>query len=182
MKKICMVLLTVLLLFSLCACAEVEETYTVEKGWRTFQVDTKACTVSDGTDTYTYTFSGNSDSYGIKVIYPDGSYYSQTKSGSHITGSTSKDYDSNRYVSGDILCDVIAEGAPAAPRDGNPQPSIVFVGLGLFLLLAPQVAWFLEWGWRFKNAEPSNAALIVNRVVGGVCILVGVLDFVSFLV
>lgn len=180
MKKGLVLLLSIFLLLCLCACTEVEETYVVERGWRTFQVDTKACMVSDGTHTYTYTFVGDSDSYGITVTYPDGSSYTQSKSGTHITGSASKDYDHNRYVSGDMLCDVIAEGAAEPSREGNPLISVLLVGIGLFFLLAPHTAWYLEWGWRFKNAEPSNLALISNRIVGGIVILGGVLDFLTF--
>lgn len=51
------------------------------------------------------------------------------------------------------------------------------IGIGLFNILAPNAAWQLNYGWRFKNAEPSDAAIEMSRIGGIVAIIVGVLIF-----
>ena len=45
---------------------------------------------------------------------------------------------------------------------------------GAFNLLVPQAAWALNYGWRYKNAEPSDAALRMGRLGGVIAILVGI--------
>lgn len=51
----------------------------------------------------------------------------------------------------------------ASDRSGNGI-SFIIIGLGLFGTLFPYAAWFLEIGWRLQDAEPSEFALIVNRI------------------
>lgn len=53
--------------------------------------------------------------------------------------------------------------------------STVAIVIGLLHLLIPEGMWYIEWGWRFKEAEPSNAALIVNRTVGAILVAIGVI-------
>ena len=52
--------------------------------------------------------------------------------------------------------------------------------LGLFHLLAPAKAWKLEIGWQFKDAEPSKAALMFHRVIGGLLIIGAIVVIVIF--
>ena len=44
--------------------------------------------------------------------------------------------------------------------------------------IRPRAAWALSYGWRFKDAEPSEAALVVNRVCGGALVLLGLVVLV----
>lgn len=37
---------------------------------------------------------------------------------------------------------------------------------GLLSLLAPREMWHLTKGWQFKDAEPSDAAVVYMRVAG----------------
>ena len=50
---------------------------------------------------------------------------------------------------------------------------VIFILRGIFTLVAPEAACFLTRGWQFKDAEPSDAALIMTRIGGGVEILIG---------
>lgn len=50
---------------------------------------------------------------------------------------------------------------------------------GLFSTLFPYPAWYLSIGWRIKDAEPSEAALFMNRAVGVVAAIVGLIIMVS---
>ena len=43
---------------------------------------------------------------------------------------------------------------------------MVFLLIGAVNTAAPKAAWFLEVGWKLKDAEPSDAALAWNRGIG----------------
>lgn len=56
----------------------------------------------------------------------------------------------------------------------------ILVGLfciivGLVNLISPETGWYLNRGWQYKDAEPSEAALLWGRVGGVIAILIGVL-------
>lgn len=42
---------------------------------------------------------------------------------------------------------------------------------GIISLIAPKEMWHLTKGWQFKDAEPSDEALVYMRVVGGIEII-----------
>ena len=174
MKKNAIVLLSLLLTLWLCACTGSDGTYTVGKGGMTFTVDTVNGTVSDGTHTYEYTFSGDSSSYGVTITYPNGSTYYWARSGNIGHGGWSDDYDEDAYADGDTLCDVIAAGAPAPADPTNWFLVLFLIAVGIFNAAAPETAWYLEYGWRYKDAEPSDAALTAARAGGIFAIFVGV--------
>lgn len=185
MKKALVFLLAALLSISVCACASSGRgsVYGVTRNGTEYTVDWENGTISDGINTYQFTFSGYASGYDIKITYPDGSTYSwHTQTNSNGTGfgsgGWSDDYDENRYVSGSVLCDILAVGAPAAPRESKPGMillAIVLLGVGLFNILSPQTAWYLSEGWKFRDAEPSDLALGLARAGGVVCCLIGVI-------
>lgn len=39
--------------------------------------------------------------------------------------------------------------------------------------ISPETAWQLNMGWKFKDAEPSDAYLLYTRIVGIVSCLIG---------
>ena len=54
---------------------------------------------------------------------------------------------------------------------------MLLIALGAFNALAPKAAWYLSHGWRYKNAEPSEAALFFSRAGGVVLIFFGIILF-----
>lgn len=54
-----------------------------------------------------------------------------------------------------------------------PLLAALLLAVGIFNTAAPQTAWWLEYGWRFKDAEPSDLALGANRILGVVLIFIG---------
>ncbi|MCI9586441.1 MAG: hypothetical protein HFF60_00610 [Oscillospiraceae bacterium] len=50
---------------------------------------------------------------------------------------------------------------------------LVLIVLGAVNLVFPKELWFLRYGWRYKNAEPSEMAVWLPRVGGGIAVLVG---------
>lgn len=190
-KRISIFLLTALLILGLCACAEKKtqsalEPYTT--GWdgavyTITPIDAYKGTISDGTNTYSYRYDTSGSSYGVTFTYPDGETYRCTQNGStssgaaFSSGSASLDFDFDKYPDGMTL-DRVLKRSPAAKHEEKSTKSW---GIILFLLFVgsintacPQLTWHLDVGWKVKDAEPSEAALAWNRIVGVVLLLIAV--------
>lgn len=168
MKHLFLFCLTALLILPLCACSG-QAAYTVTRDGKSYEVDKEAQTVSDGEYTYSYTFSGNTGEYELNITYPDGStYWWQQSSSGMGWGGWSDDYfyySGKPYTDGDTLQEVILAKAPRAPG-GQGVFGAVLLLAGLFGAVFPYGAWYMGHGWRFRDAEPSDLALLVNRVGG----------------
>lgn len=57
--------------------------------------------------------------------------------------------------------------------------SFLLIVMGIFQLVSPQTAWYLSYGWRYKNAEPSDIALVMERMGGVVEIIVGIIILIK---
>ena len=91
-------------------------------------------------------------------------------------GGWSDDYDPTAYVDGEVLLEVLGTDRAAPEKDGgNPLPGLLIIGLGIWGVAAPRSVWYLSYGWRYKDAEPSDMALVAERLGGGVAIVVGVI-------
>ena len=51
---------------------------------------------------------------------------------------------------------------------------LVLLFIGGVNTACPQLTWHLDVGWKVKDAEPSEAALAWNRIVGVVLLLIAV--------
>lgn len=176
MKKIHIFMIIILLVLSLSACSSsADTTYSIIKNGTSYVVNTENCTISDGSNTYQYSFSGNSSSYNVDITYPDGSTYWFIMSGNSGYGGWSEDYDENRYADGDILREVLIEKAPKESNPGKFIAIIFLLAVGIFHSVSPHTAWYLEYGWRYKDVEPSELALGLNCVGGVVAIIVAII-------
>jgi len=61
----------------------------------------------------------------------------------------------------------------------NGLMGFVFLILGIIMTASPYTGWYLSTGWRFKDAEPSDAALFMNRVSGVIGVIFGLILLVS---
>ena len=178
------------LVLSLSACAKKQtataslEPYTT--GWdgavyTITPIDAYKGTISDGTNTYSYRYDTSGTGYSVTFTYPDGETYRCMENGGtsggavFSSGSSSLDFDYDKYPDGMTLQRVL-EQSPSAKRE---KKSTKNVGLILVLLFVggintafPQAAWYLETGWKIKDAEPSEAALAWNRIVGVVLLVI----------
>ena len=184
MKKLLVVAAAVLLLF--CACSGKAEqaggpevviqngvTYTLER--QNGERD-QTGTLSDGTYTYTYALSPRSGGYRLEITYPDGSSSWWETTGNGGYGGWSDNYTEGKYADHWTLRDVILEGGPAyAEGPGNLWLVVLLAALGGFNLLLPRASWYLSYGWRYKNAEPSDLVLAINRIGGGAVLAVALL-------
>ena len=168
MKRIRILLPLFLLAFLLFGCTEVHEAYSVTRNGIEFHVNTYEGTITDGTHIYLIDMSGDSTT----ITYPNGARYYWTQNGMAGFGGWDDHYDPDTYADGDILMDVLSVNAPREKR-GNVPAGILLIALGIFDAFCPRCAWYLSYGWRFKNAEPSDTVLVVSRISGVVAIVIG---------
>ena len=115
--------------------------------------------------------SGGQD-YSVTFTAPDGStaFWRQSK----YTGSGGWSTGWDESVHPGDLADALIQGiGPEQERSGNPVAGLLFIALGAFNALAPNGAWYISYGWRFKDAEPSEMALGLGRAGGVAAILLG---------
>ncbi len=177
MRKISFFILVTVLLLTVCSCSSSSPTtYTVEVKGETLTIDTENKTISDGTYLYEYDISG----YDLTITYPNGTIYSWTTDRyGNGSGGWDSDYDPYRYVPFSTLQAALEEQEYNHTPPKNIFPILLLLGLGIFVEAAPRAAWYLEYGWRFKDAEPSDLALGLNRFCGVILLVVAVVMMFS---
>lgn len=173
------------LVLSLSACAKQKATASLEPyttGWdgavyTITPIDAYKGTISDGTNTYSYRYDTSGTGYSVTFTYPDGETYTWKEDRNFSSGATSPDFDSGKYPDGMTL-DRVLKRSPSAKHEEKSTKSW---GIILFLLFVggintacPQLTWYLDVGWKVKDAEPSEAALGWSRTVGVVLLIVAV--------
>ena len=168
MKRFLPLLLLCLLLAG-CGQAKVEQTVYEYNG---FTVDTQAQTITRGDDVYRYAYSANK----VTITYPNGAEYWWRYEQNGGSGGWNGDYDTDRYADGWTIVNALSYKAhQETGSGGNGFLGLLLMALGLFHLISPHTAWYLSHGWRFKDAEPSDLALALNRMGGGIALLIGLL-------
>lgn len=51
---------------------------------------------------------------------------------------------------------------------------ILFIAVGLVYVLFPRLAWNTEIKWKSAKKEPTRKALMVNRIIGIILLLMGI--------
>jgi len=181
MKRFLPALLFALSLFSLLTGCEYvpeeyEHTYKVFLSDEEYLVDYEKRTITHDGVVYEYTF--DEDSYSI--TYPNGASYWMNSNGIVTSGGWSDNYDTTIYVSGETLEEVILtarrlQNNSRGSFKGNFLIGLLVIGIGALTIAFPKTHWFLSWGWRYKNSEPSNAALTVSAIMGVIIIIAGVI-------
>lgn len=65
----------------------------------------------------------------------------------------------------------LCAGASCAGERYHEKVLLGLLAAGLFILMLSRKAWYMRSGWRFKDAEPSELALVVGRVSGAVVVV-----------
>lgn len=161
--------MTVMIVCLLSACSQKEETagHTVMQNGKEYTIDYDAMTISDGTYVYHFQVNGRGNSsVHYEFVYPNGSKFYWTKQNNGGYGGWSDDYNEEAYVDGYTLLDVLDARTTKESRSKNVILIIVLFVIGLFNAMTPETAWYLSDGWKFKNSEPSEAALGLTRFAG----------------
>ena len=177
MRKQILFILIALLILSLCACSAPAGTvpYTVTKNGTDFTVDPENGTIFDGTNTYSYSFSSTYAGSELEFIYPDGSSWWWREENGFGVGGWSNDYHGADYIPGEVLQEIVEAGSPKQSAPRNLWLNFVLLAIGIFYLAVPRAAWFLVYGWRYKDAEPSDIALTMSRISGALLIILAVI-------
>lgn len=176
MKRYRMFLCLLLVLILLAGCGEKAATaYTVNERGYTLYVDLAAGTITDESGlVYTVSYSGNR----VTITYPNGATYWWTQTDKFGAGGSSDDYDSTRYVPGNVIIDAMSASQPKSSGGSSYGFfGILFIALGVFNAWKPEWAWYISKGWQFRDAEPSDAALGMTRFGGIIAIILGVILF-----
>jgi hypothetical protein len=180
-------LLVCALLLSLAACKKAPAeplTRTVEAGGQTLAVsldkqDLSAGTVAANGETYSFRYTANGQQLTLAIEYPDGYVYKRTELGGAAAESPSYRAE-ERERAGYLRAALLVSGIEQATRTGrdpdgiDASPALLLLALGVWNLLAPKSVWWVCRGWWYKNAEPSDAALLVCRIGGVVLLFSGV--------
>ena len=178
MKKHLLLLCLVPVLL-LCACGNAGEpsdgSRTVRVYGETYIVNDEEGTISDGS--YEYSFTVTRDRK-VTFTYPDGSTYWWQQDDNLSYGGWSDSYEQKdaAYADGDKLYSALTAESEKV-RAGGANPAVVFflLAIGLWGAAAPRSLWYVEYGWHFKDAEPSELALGLNRVGGIICLVIGLI-------
>jgi hypothetical protein len=188
MKKIIALMCCAVLVFSGCSKeADVNADYSTTIGGQDAVISFLDGTLSEGTITAengTYSFSYSMDGT-LSIVYPNGYTYSQSDLGGAI--ATPADYNADTieewgYIDGYSLAWAISSASDSsrASKDTNGVPailSLIIFALGIWFVWSPKSAWWMARGWWFKNAEPSDLALILYRGGGCLLVLFGIISF-----
>lgn len=178
-------LLAAVMLLAGCKKEPLPAVYTVYSYGAPYTIDTEGRTISDGTYTYGYEYAASGSS--VSFTYPNGNVYSagiqsanSSGAGGLSAGSVSADYDYNSgYTDPLSLCYALAsprETERAASSGSNhPFVALLLCGVGIFNLAAPKASWYLSYGWRFKDAEPSDAYMAIARIGGAIALVIGII-------
>ena len=189
-KRVSIFVLAALLILGLCACAEKTETdsyapYTVEYNHTVYTVtpaDGMTGTISDGTDTYSYQYEPRVGGYRVKFTYPDGETYTWTDDGISMSGTTSPGFDFEKYPDGWTLSDILLQsssGKNARKTEKNVGLILLLLIVGIINTAWPQATWYLDVGWKVKDAEPSEGAIMYGRVIGIVLLIIAVIMIIA---
>ena len=172
MRKYSFILITFLLL-TLTACNQ-DNNYTITKENKTFIIDTVKQTISYNNDIYEYEINGSS----YEIIYPNKSKYWYSKEENNgVTigiGGSSSDYNETEYIPGSLLIDIISEINSSIFSQKNTLFIFILLIIGFWNLISPYSSWYISYGWKYKNAEPSNIAINLTRTIGILIILLTV--------
>lgn len=168
--RILAALLTLALLLTACGGGQVSEVTTAHG---TLTIDTGSQTITHGSDVYRYDLSGNTTT----IHYPNGAVYHTTVDSVSGSSGWSYDYDPHTYIPGDVLFSALPTAAiqPGTSRLGQVVLGLVCIVLGGVTVAFPKGMWFLAFGWRYRDSEPSEVALVLDRLGGGLLILMGIL-------
>ena len=159
-------LLCLVLLVLLCGCGREPVSTVYEKDGYT--VDTQAQIITKGEDVIRYSFGSNGK---VTFTYPDNTTTSWSQNG---TGTSSLFFDFDRWPGALDLMDVLDRDDLPERKTGNPL-GLLLIPLGVLQAFFPQAFWFINHGWKYKDAEPSDLALGLGRVGGALVAIIGLI-------
>lgn len=161
--------ITILMILLLTGCVKpIESKHTITKENEIFFIDTINQTISHDNEIYKYKVDRNS----YEIIYPDNSTYSWTKEENGGFGGWSDNYNDTKYISGSLLIDILSKEYSQTNKEKNFFAIFILFILGGWNAVFPYSSWYLSYGWRYKDVEPSDTVLILARLSGVIIIII----------
>lgn len=153
-------LLILLLLVLLTACSS--KPYAVVNRGQYYTVDPAARTVTDGVTVYHYEINGDQ----LVVTFPNGN--TMTYGGGVAYGTGPLHSNGFDFLNAPDFRQILEDELP----DDKPGFLIfLLAAAGIWNIVHPRSAWYVSRGWEFKDAEPSEAALVVGQLGGAVAVI-----------
>jgi hypothetical protein len=178
MKRAAILLLLAALLLTGCGAEEAQPQtpYTQFVGNTQFYVDPVAMTITANGHVFAYKYTQD----GCSVTYPNGAVVTQMGNGVSWGNADAEFIISNgsNYVDCNVLLMLVPE--QVAQEEKGEWIPLIFVGIaiaamGVWMYACPHVLWKWKYGWRYKNAEPSDTGLAVIMASGIIEIIVGII-------
>lgn len=201
MKRTVAILLLIVMVLTLTACSahpSGTEVQTLEKNGQVvialYNYDEKTISVGrllysaydqdgeliweeDRKDIYRYEYDGGN----LTIIYPNGVVWSESPTSTGAAISWDDSYDPQRYIEGDVFAMYLNQAYMSSDiREdvvGIGFACLIMAAIGVVMIKAPEELIEMKYGWRFKNAEPTEFAIKEVRISGIVVIVISVVIF-----
>lgn len=194
MKRVLILLFLTALL--LCGCTaeekkqEPQEPYTSVIDGISYYVDPEAQTVTAQGHKYRYRYIDNKDTRGIRIIYPNGAVVTDSHPvGGGMGGISWSNADVDIQIGNgkpyadcyDLLDVIPAQAEEKEEKEEKGDMIYLFfyglplIALGWWTAARPYTHWYWAFGWRYKDAEPSDEALFRIMGIGYFLIVCGII-------
>lgn len=192
MKRSIILLFMVALL--LCGCATEQEPqlpFSCSVNGVEYYVNPETQTITSQGNEYHYRYIDDDDRHGVSITYPNGAIVSESyeNGGSGGVGWSNADPEfvmsqGSTYANCYDLLSVVPE--QVKKEDRTVMWQLIFFGVALIAIgwweaACPYTHWDWQYGWRYKDAEPSEEALgrivafgIFQIVLGVIMVLIGI--------
>jgi len=144
-----------------------------------FFVDTEHHEITVGA--YVYRYLREQGGERITLTFPDGGWVVvvRPQGGLFMTNdfrtATHSDAFTSDFALTTALDSVYGRPSWAGSTFGSVALGVIMLIYGIMSFACPKLVWRINYGWRFKDAEPSDGALIANRILGAVMAVAGVI-------
>lgn len=177
-KQVILLMVFILLLSLLSGCSNQQNTMTIDGKSVALNLESREVQVDD--QVYRYV----TDEAQIEIEYPNGMVFRRV----YETEGTVDDWiktsetvdaaylDKMGYFEPNVLINQVIRFSPDSESDQKDSPSalgVFLVTLGILNVLFPRWFWNIQYGWRYKNTEPTDTAINIQRLGGIIAIIVG---------
>ncbi|MEC2074173.1 DUF6199 family natural product biosynthesis protein [Alkalihalophilus marmarensis] len=163
MKRVILTGLTLLLFFSFISSAAASSYQEV--------------TLSDG-DVVEVSVTTINNGHQYEIRFPSGNTYFWKDQGHIGTGGGSSELTTKEREQANEALNLYKQQQNATGRNSTSLTGsiagVILIMVGLMGTISPRVIWYLQIGWKLNKAEPSDLALLFNRIGGIVLCIVGV--------
>ena len=168
----------ILLLSLLSGCSSQQNTMTIDGKSVTLNLESREVQVDE--QVYHYV----TDEAQIEIEYPNGMVFRRVYEAEGTVDDwikTSETVDATYlgkmgYFEPNVLINQVIRFSPDSDSTQKDSPSalgVFLVTLGILNVLFPKWFWNIQYGWRYKNTEPTDTAINIQRLGGIIAIIVG---------